>query len=444
VTPPHEELRAELAELIASPSVSADPVHAGDLDVAAAWVADRIRGAGGEADVLPWNGRPLVIGEVKASRDAEGAPTILCYAHFDVQPPDPLELWDSPPFELHERDGWLYARGVADDKGQLYMLLKAAELLAGSGDLPVNLRFAFDGEEEVGGQSVVEWLAQDRRGADAAVVLDGGMESPGQPAFDVALRGLCYFHVHVRASERDLHSGVYGGAALNAMHALMETLSGVLPRDGAVPVPLSEGVIAPSSAEKSDWAALNPGLDVLEKAGAHPADALAGTEFYDRVWALPAVDVHGIAGGSPDLVKTVIPAEAWANLSMRLAPGQSSEWAAVTFERLLREAAPPGTDVKLTVQSRSEPALLDPGSRALSLAADAFEATVGARPLLLRVGGSIPLVAALGAKGIDAIVAGFALEESHVHSPNERLLAEYLSLGVTTVAELYRRLGDLG
>ncbi|HLB04278.1 MAG TPA: M20/M25/M40 family metallo-hydrolase, partial [Gaiellaceae bacterium] len=163
----YEELRAKLAELIAIPSVSADPAHAGDVETAAAWVADQIRGAGGEVEILPWNGgRPLVIGEVRASAGAESAPTVLCYAHFDVQPPDPLELWESPPFELAERDGWLYARGVADDKAHLFMLVEAARQLAAGGELPVNVRFALDSEEEVGGQSVVEWVAADERGAD--------------------------------------------------------------------------------------------------------------------------------------------------------------------------------------------------------------------------------------------------------------------------------------
>ena len=161
-TPTHEELRDQLAELIAIPSVSADPEHAKDVERAADWVAERIRGAGGRADVVPWNGgRPLVIGELAASTGADSAPTVLCYAHFDVQPPDPLDLWDSPPYELTERDGWLYARGVADDKAHLFMLVESARLLAEAGELPVNLRFAFDSEEEVGGQSVGEWVTAD-------------------------------------------------------------------------------------------------------------------------------------------------------------------------------------------------------------------------------------------------------------------------------------------
>ena len=255
--PSHEELRDQLAELIAIPSVSADPQHAPDVVAAAAWVAERIRDAGGTADVVPWNGgRPLVIGEVAASERPESAPTVLCYAHFDVQPPDPLELWDTPPFELAERDGWLYARGVADDKAHLFMLVEAARQLAESGELPVNLRFALDSEEEVGGQSVGEWVTADERGADAAIVFDGDMLDGDVPTFYTALRGLCYFHVRVRTGVRDLHSGLFGGVGLNAMHALMQTLSAVLPRDGRVPEPLRVGIEPPTDEELEAWKTL--------------------------------------------------------------------------------------------------------------------------------------------------------------------------------------------
>ena len=285
-------------------------------------MAARIRAAGGNAEVIPWGSRPLVIGEVPASANPGEAPTIFCYGHFDVQPPDPLELWESPPFELVERDGWLYARGVADDKGQLYMLLKAAELLAAAGDLPVNLRFACDGEEEIGGHAIVDWIVQDERGADAAVVFDGGMVEKGVPAFDIAVRGLCYFHVKVRVGERDLHSGMYGGASLNAMHALMQILAAVLPHNGRLPEPLRDGIVSPSAEELSAWSALPAGSDEIAAAGSRPADAAAADEFYVRIWAEPAVDVHGIAGGSPMLQKTVIPVEAEANVSIRLVAGQ--------------------------------------------------------------------------------------------------------------------------
>jgi acetylornithine deacetylase/succinyl-diaminopimelate desuccinylase-like protein len=444
VAPSHEELRNQLAELIAIPSISADPDHASDVTAAADWVADRIKAAGGEADVVPWNGgRPLVIGELAASQGADSAPTVLCYAHFDVQPPDPLELWDTPPFELAERDGWLYARGVADDKAHLFMLVEAARQLASAGELPVNVRFAFDSEEEVGGQSIVEWVDADERGADAAIVFDGDSYERGVPTFYTALRGLCYFHVRVRTGERDLHSGVYGGAALNAMHALMQTLSGVVPRDGRAPEPLRAGISPPTPQELESWTTLTQGAELIAEAGAEPVDDRAAEEFYIRTWAEPAVDVHGLAGGSPDLVKTVLAVEARANVSIRLAPGQDTAEIAAAFERLLREAAPEGAEVEVELQSQGKPAQVPPDSPAMTLAREAFEQVLGHEALFIRVGGSIPVAERIVAQGIPAIVTGIATRDANVHSPNERFPSAHLALGVDAIRETYRRLGEL-
>ncbi|MFZ1993826.1 MAG: M20/M25/M40 family metallo-hydrolase, partial [Solirubrobacteraceae bacterium] len=211
----------ELAEWLRIRSVSADVARAADVRDAGEWVCQFLRAAGGEAELVDWHGQPLAIGELRASRDAEAAPTVLCYGHFDVQPEDPLDLWDSPPFEPEIRDEHIYGRGVADDKGQLYMLLAAARELAVAGELPVNVRFTCDGEEETGGHSIIEFLQDDTRGADAAVIFDSEMIARGRPAFNIATRGLVYFHITLRTGERDLHSGMYGGAALNAAHALV-------------------------------------------------------------------------------------------------------------------------------------------------------------------------------------------------------------------------------
>jgi acetylornithine deacetylase/succinyl-diaminopimelate desuccinylase-like protein len=445
VTPSYEELRDQLAELIAIPSVSADPAHAGDVEEAAGWVAGRIRHAGGTADIVSSNGgRPLVIGEIGASASPQAAPTVLCYAHFDVQPPDPLDLWESPPFELTERDGWLFARGVADDKAQLLMLVNAAQQLAVAGELPVNVRFALDSEEEVGGQSIIEWVAADDRGADAAIVFDGSMEEPGVPTFNTALRGLCYFHVTVRTGERDLHSGLFGGVALNATHALMQALSAVVAKDGRVPEPLRIGVVPPAPEEIVGWRTLPAGDGRLAEVGARPSDARALQEYYVRTWAEPSVDVHGIAGGSPDLVKTVLPVEARANVSIRIAPGQNVADVSAAFERLVRAAAPEGADVDVTLQSAAEPGLVSPDAPALGLAREAFEQVFGRPSLLVRVGGSVPVVASLAARGIPTISTGIATNDANAHSPNEKFPAEYLTLGVEAVRETYKRLGELG
>jgi len=427
----------ELAELLRIPSVSADAAHAPDVVRAGQWVCDFVRAAGGECELVDWHGHPLAIGELRASKDAANAPTVLCYGHFDVQPPDPLELWDSDPFEPVLRDEYLYARGAIDDKGQLYMLLSAARELAQQGELPVNIRFTCDGEEETGGHSIVDFVAQDERGADAAIIFDSGMIRRGLPAFNVAMRGMAYFHVTLRTGERDLHSGMYGGAALNAAHAIMKALGGLVSHDGTLAEELRVGVVAPTAEELAGWSQLPAGADELAEQGARPKDARAADDFYLRTFAEPAIDVNGIQTGSPQLQKTVLPVEAIANVSMRLAPGQKVEEVAPIVERLLRESAPDGAELEIELWSSSPPGLVSPGSKAIQLGLDAFEKVLGVRPALIRSGGTIPLVAALADKDIPTVITGFGLPDSNVHSPNERLIAEYVPLGIAAARELF-------
>jgi acetylornithine deacetylase/succinyl-diaminopimelate desuccinylase-like protein len=434
----------ELSELLRIPSISADPAHGGDVQAAAAWVAAKLRRGGGEGEVVDWHGHPLAVGELPASQDAGAAPTVLCYGHFDVQPPAPLDLWTTEPFEPTVRDGWLYARGVADDKGQLWMLLEAASQLAAEGRLPVNVRFACDGEEETGGHSIVDFVAQDERGADVAVIFDSGFLRRGVPVFNIAVRGMCYLHVTVRTGERDLHSGMFGGAALNALHALMRALQGILAGpDGHLPAPLREGMVGVTEAELESWRALQPGAEVLAEAGARPMDPAAAEEFYLRAWAEPAVDVHGLEGGSPQLQKTVLPVVGEANVSMRLIAGQTPEQMFPVLQRLIEEAAPEGAEVDVRLLSSSPGALIPPDSPAIQIGLDAFERAVGVRPLLVRSGGSIPLVPALADKGIPTVVTGFDLPEGNIHSPNERMLLEHFPLGLAAARELFTGYGGL-
>ncbi|HEY8193002.1 MAG TPA: M20/M25/M40 family metallo-hydrolase [Gaiellaceae bacterium] len=434
----------ELSELLRIPSISADSERKGDVRRAAEWVAEFIRRAGGEAELVETDTFPLVVGEVRASSGAEEAPTVLCYGHFDVQPPAPLEEWESNPFEPEIRDGWLYARGVADDKGQLYALLKAAELLAAAGELPVNIRFVCDGEEETGGHQVVEFIQRDERGADAAVIFDSAMLRPGAPVFHVATRGMAYFHVRVRTGERDLHSGVFGGAALSATDALMQTLRGVLPgENGLLPEPLRAGLATATEEELSAWRELDPGAEMLEEGGARPADAGAAEDFYVRTWAEPAVTVNGFVGGEPILQKTVLPIFAEANVSIRLAPGQDPEAIVPVFERLIRESAPEGADVEVERWSSAEPGLIPPDAPAIHLAQDAFERVVGSKPLLIRVGGTLPIVPALAGRGIPTVITGFDLPEGNIHSPNERLRVEHIPLAVEAGKALFRVFAEL-
>ena len=433
----------ELAGFLRIPSVSADPARAADVRAAGDWVCGFIHDAGGEAELVDWKGQPLAIGEIRATGENSAAPTVLCYGHFDVQPADPIELWESDPFAPVIRDGYLYGRGTVDDKGQLYMMLAAARELAQAGDLPVNVRFCCDGEEETGGHSIVEFLAADDRGAGAAIIFDSELIAPGVPAFNLATRGLVYFHITLRTGARDLHSGIYGGAALNAVHALTETISALVARDGRLADPLRRGLVSPTEEELAGWRELPLGADVLAAQGARPMDPRAADEFYLRTFAEPALDVNGIEGGSPHLQKTVLPVAAVANLSIRLAPGQRVDEIAPEVERLLRAAAPEGAELEIELLSSSPPGLVSPDARPIRLGLDAFERVVGRRPALVRSGGTLPIVPALSDNGIPAIVTGFGLPDSNIHSPNERLRAEYVELGIAAARELFRELAAI-
>jgi len=429
----------ELFEWLRIPSISADQAHADDVRRAGEWARDFVRRAGGQAELVDTDSFPLLVGDIPASNGANGAPTILLYGHFDVQPPAPLELWESEPFEPEVRDGYIYARGAVDDKGNAFLLLKAAELLAAERALPVNVRIAFDGEEETGGDSIVDFLESDDRGADACIIFDSGMPREDVPAFDLGVRGLIYYHLRLRTGERDLHSGVFGGAALNGAHALMRTLEAVV----SMPEGVRAGVIDPMDEERRSWDELDTGAAVLEEAGARPADEAAADEFYTRTLASPAVDVHGIAVGEPHLQKTVLPVSAEANVSIRLAPGQDVEEIDGAFQGRLREAAPEGAELEIERWASSPAGLIPPDSPAVRLAQDAFERVLGRRPLLLRSGGTLPIVPTLADKGIPTILSGFALPNANMHSPNERLLARYIPLGVATARETLVALAGL-
>jgi acetylornithine deacetylase/succinyl-diaminopimelate desuccinylase-like protein len=439
---PETDWLEELRQFLAIPSVSADPAHAGDVRRAGEWVREFVEDAGGTAELVETDGQPLVVGDLPASAGVEPAATVLVYGHFDVQPPAPVELWETPPFEATVRDGWLYARGAVDDKGQLYLLLKGAELLSRDGDLPVNVRVVCDGEEEIGGRSVIHFLNADGGRADACVIFDAGMERTGQPVFFVGTRGALAYELKVRTNERDLHSGL-GNTALNAVHALAQMLGAILPRDGRLPEPLRAGIAPITAREQEAWTQLRPGGKRLEELGAVPYDERATDEFHLRSTSEPSVDVNGILGGKPGLLNTTIPAVAQANFTVRLAPGQDVEEISAEVENLLREAAPAGTQIDLVRQAAAAPALVETDSPAVELALGAFERTVGRRPLLIRGGGTLPILPLLCAKRIPTIVTGFGLVESNVHSPNERLLLDYVPVGIETAKELYRALAAL-
>jgi len=435
----------ELREFIAIPSVSADPAHADDVRRAAEWVRDFVKRAGGEAELVRVGERELVIGDIAANANGGGeAPTVMIYGHYDVQPPAPLDLWETPPFELSERDGWYYARGIADDKGQLFTLLKAAQLLREQNALPVNIRVVSDGEEEIGGHTVVDFLEADERGADACIIFDGGMTRAEQPEFGLATRGVVAFQLKVRTGERDMHSGYYGGAALNAIHVLMQGLSAVTARNGLLPDQLRVGRAPLSQAEVDSLKSLPKGWELLDEAGATALDPKAAEDFYDRTWAEPSLDVNGIRGGKPEFMNTTLIVEAEARFTIRLAPGQDPETIAETVEKLIRAAMPDTAEVELTRENSAAPGVFSPDSPAIQLGMEAFKKATGVRPLLVRVGGTLPIYPALAAKGIPTIGTGFALRESNVHSPNERLRVQDIDRAVAAASELYRGLAALG
>ena len=434
----NEVLLDELDDWLRIPSISTGDGDPADLLRAAEWVVERVRAAGGECEVVQTAGNPLAVGELRAA--APDAPTVLIYGHYDVQSVGDPDAWQTPPFEPDVRDGRVYARGACDDKGNFLPLLHVACELALGGGLPVNVRVVVEGEEEAGGESVAEWLHADTRGADAALVFDSDMADERTPAITVGLRGMVRAAISVRVAERDLHSGIYGGSVLNALHVLHAMLAQVVPGpDGRLREELRAGIEEPAEAERESWARLRPGDDILAEVGGRPVHPGAGAEYYARNGADASLDVNMVAGGEP---RTVVPAQASAVISLRLAPRQRSQEIQPVLERLLRSAVPDGAEVEIDFQL-AEPALFDVSEPAIQFAAGALERACGTAPVMQRSGGSIPIVAELAAAGIPTIVGGFALADDAIHAPNESYRLESLRLGEAAARELYTALAEL-
>jgi acetylornithine deacetylase/succinyl-diaminopimelate desuccinylase-like protein len=432
-------IREELEDWLRIPSVSTGGGDPAALSRACDWVIERIEAAGGRAEPVSVNGsNPMAVGELRAR--IEGAPTVLAYGHYDVQDTGPLEAWESPPFEPTERDGRLYARGAADDKGNFLPLLHVACELASAGELPVNVRFLVEGEEEMGSDGVLRHLRDQPPDVDCAIVFDSLMADESTPAINTGARGLVAGPVEVRTAARDVHSGIYGGAVLNATHVLMDILRAVQPGpDGRVREELRAGVAGHGEAERESWARLPTGAEMLAEAGSVEVTAGAAGEFWERTGGEPSVDVNMLMSGEP---RTVIPSVARAQLSMRLAPGQRAPAMAAELERLLREGLPEGAELSVNFDL-ADPALFDAGEPALQLAAGAFERACGTPPAFIWLGGTLPLLAVLAEQGVPTIVSGFALGADAFHAPNESYRLESLRLGELTARELYRSLADL-
>ena len=338
------------------------------------------------------------------------------------------------------RDGRLYARGASDDKGNFLPLLHVACAMARAGELPVNVRVLIEGEEEANGQAISTWLRTDERGADVAIVFDSHMADPQTPAVTVGLRGMVAVGLRVRSAERNLHSGMYGGAALNALHVLHAVLGHVLPdRDGRVPAPLRAGVREPAAAERASWQRLRPGDAALAEVGGRPVSPSAGEEFYERTGAEPALDVNFLGGGER---RTVVPPVAEAAITLRLAPGQDPEAMRTELERLLRSDVPDGAELGLDFHTAA-PALFDVDEPALRLAGEALERACGVPPVFVRSGGSIPIVAEMAQRGYPVIVGGFGLADDAIHAPDESFSLRSLELGAAAARELFVSLAAL-
>ena len=437
----------ELKDLLRIPSISTAPEHKADTHRAAESVAAHLRAAGLEnVEVIETERHPLVYADWL---HAPGKPTVLCYGHFDVQPPDPLELWETPPFEPTERNGNLYARGSADDKGQMFSHIKAIETLhAVNGTLPVNVKFLVEGEEEVGGISVAEFVAKnpEKLKADVALVSDTEMYAPGLPTLNIGLRGLVYMEIESRGPARDLHSGLYGGAAPNAVFGLIELLSKAKDAAGHLQIPgIYDDVDAPSAEEKESWTHLPfDEKEYLEtEVGSTSLTGEKQYSVFERTWARPTLEVHGIAGGFTGAgAKTVIPAKAVAKVSIRLVPRQDPVKIVAAVEKFVRENTPLGIQFEVRVLSAGPGLMVNPDHPAIRVAAKAFSDIFDKPTVFTRSGGSIPIVGDFATHlGIPTILMGFGLPDDGLHSPNEKYNIRNYYDGIRTLAHFFEEYG---
>ena len=437
----------ELLDFLRIPSISTLPEHDGDVRRAAEFVAASLRAAGLEnVEIIPTAKHPLVYGDWLHS---PGQPTVLCYGHYDVQPPDPLELWETPPFEPSIRNGNIYARGSADDKGQMYMHVKAVEALhAVHGKLPINVKFLIEGEEEVGGASVAKYVAenQEKLKADVALVSDTHLYAEGLPTLCIGLRGLVYTEIQVTGPMRDLHSGLYGGAAPNAVFGLVELLSKLKDETGRIQVPgMYDDVATPAAAELASWQSLPfKEADFLAKeVGSTQLTGEPGFSVLERTWSRPTLEVHGIAGGFTAAgAKTVIPATATAKVSMRLVPDQDPEKVVAAFKSYVAKVTPAGLRSEVRILSAGAAIVVNPDHKAITVAAEAFAEVLGKPTVFTRSGGSIPIVGDFAKHlGIPTVLMGFGLPDDGLHSPNEKYKLDNYYAGIKTVAHFFERYG---
>jgi acetylornithine deacetylase/succinyl-diaminopimelate desuccinylase-like protein len=444
----HDEHLRDLFELLRIPSVSAQSQHKGDIELAAKWVAERLRGAGlDRVEIVPTKMHPLVYGE---SLQAPGKPTVLFYGHYDVQPAEPLDLWTSPAFEPAIRGGNLFGRGTADDKGQVHIHIRALDALRQtSGKLPINIKVLIEGEEEVGSESLWDYVQRNKAklAADALVVSDTSMLAAGVPSITYGLRGLNYYEIEITGPAQDLHSGIFGGAVPNPLTVMAELFAKLHDKNFRVTVPgFYDDVAALSRIERKALAALpfKP-KDFAKTVG---APALCGEKGYtvaEQLWCRPTLELNGMWGGyTSEGAKTVIPSKAHAKFSTRLVPDQNPAKIARLVERHMRKLLPSTVTSKLEVLSTGKPWVAPYTHPFFEVAHDALEKGFGKRAVFIREGGSIPFVTQMyDTFKVPCVLLGFGLPDENAHAPDEHISLENYFGGIKAVANFYQGLAAL-
>lgn len=432
----------ELFEWLRIPSVSADSRHKGDVRKAAEFAAQKLKAAGADkTELVETKGHPIVYAEKMVN---PSLPTVLVYGHYDVQPPDPLDLWDSPPFEPVVKDGKIYARGSCDDKGQVYMHIKALEIMVKQNQLPCNIKYMIEGEEEVGSDNLGIFVTDNKAKLKADVILisDTALISLDHPSITVGLRGLSYMEVEVTGPNRDLHSGVYGGAVANPVNVLSKMIASLHDDKGRVTIPGFYDKVAELTAAQRK--ALNDAPFSLQEykheLGVADVNGEEGYTTLERTGIRPTLDVNGIWGGyTGEGAKTVLPAKAFAKISMRLVPHQDNDEITALFTKHFQAIAPASVKVKVTALHGGQPAVTPTDSKAFGAASRAFEEVWGKTPIPTRDGGSIPIVALFKKElGLDTVLMGFGLDSDAIHSPNEHYGVKNFLLGIETIVSFYK------
>lgn len=437
---------SELIEFLRIPSVSADSRFRPDMKRAAEWVRNQMTAAGLTAEIIPTPGHPVVYGEWT---QAPGAPTVMVYGHYDVQPPDPLDLWTTPPFDPTIRDGHVYARGASDDKGQVFTHVKAVEAwMKTAGKLPVNVKFIIEGEEEVGSRNLEDFLERnrDRLKCDLAVVSDTSQYAPGIPAITYGLRGILSAEVFLTGPNRDLHSGVFGGSVANPANALAKLIGALHDDTGKIQIPgFYDDVVPLTDSERRQFAALPfQESDYLSKLGVAAPWGEAGFSTLERRWARPTCDINGmISGYTGEGPKTIVPSKASAKITCRLVPNQDPGKLTAALEAFFRSQLRPGIELRFAPHHGAVPLVFSPDGPFMKAARAAIAKGFGAEPVMIREGGSIPVVATFrSVLGVDTLLLGWGQDTDNLHSPNERFSLADFHKGIASSAALWGELAS--